>query len=262
MKLNQLLALTEQGNTRLREGIKALLGYFKSNQGDFSGERRTYTPKEGFEDDPTKRGFRRVVTTVDEKFDYFIKNYMKYYQNQLDQEKTNALGSATANLTIGEFVWENLTSLELLRLKNIFFSPELRQMIERIPTRSDAEEWRREDGDNNRNIYQTPISEFVERTTLKSTKVLVDPNIERAISAGKDINYTPQTTTTSEIVVKGEGTFTKFSGHWTQEKRALSLKMLDEIKDAITDALQRANDTEVQKSECQVSALFEILLGQ
>ena len=86
MKLNVLLAKTDLLSKHFLSMIKHYSAYFTKAQGDFKGARATYEAADGMVDDPSKRGFRSVVTTVDEKYDYFLENSKEYINSLFSQE--------------------------------------------------------------------------------------------------------------------------------------------------------------------------------
>ena len=263
MKLNQVLALTENQQTELKKILTDYIGYFKNSQGDFKGEKKTYEAIPGYVDMPANRYNKLVVTTVNEKLDYLFDVIRPILKNQFDLEGTNAAGLPKAELVIAGESWGEFTSLELLRLKSFVTNPKLIEMIQRIPVKSDSREWRQteEEGYQEREIQQTPTLLFQEKTTEKEEVILHDPNIQKAIEAGKEINYSPQTSVKSKQVVIGEGTFTEFSGEWSHHARAHALKRIQQMKEAIIDALQRANQVEVVESKLDPEKVLSFIFG-
>ena len=82
-KLKLVLALTQDAGTRYKALIRDYTKFFKDHQGAFLGQRNTYQPNDAMVDDPSKRGYTKVVTTVPEKIDYFVKSINDYFQNVL-----------------------------------------------------------------------------------------------------------------------------------------------------------------------------------
>ena len=262
-KLNQILAITESQMNKLKGLYVDYIKFFKGRQSSFKGQVKTYEIVPGYVDIPTNRIYTNVVTTVDEKLDYFKEIVTPILNNVLSLEATNASGKVTADLIVGEDNWGKFSSLELLRLKNFLSSQKFKEMISTIPTRSDTKEWNpsgREEHDD-RNISVTPIIKFEEKTTEKEEVILQDPNIQAAIQAGKDINYAPQKTMLTKQVVIGNGTFQEFSGEFTHHKRATILKKLSLLQEAVIDALQRANQNEVTDSSFDTDKMFNYLFN-
>jgi hypothetical protein len=261
MKLNVKLALTDQ----LRQNYKNLVNdyskFFAKSQGAFKGEKRTYTPKEGTIDDPSKRGNILVAITVHEKLDYFINNSSKFIDALFSQEKTNSLGLAKAELKVNGESWGEFTSFELLRLKSLIESSDLGklgEMLENIPVRPDSEVWNKtnEDEYSGRDIYETEKFTGVAKTTIKTPYVLEDPNMK-----GRELpsNYTPPVVTRDEIHELGDYTKQNFSGEWTHRQRALCLKRRSELITSITEALKIANECESVESELTAEKIFNYL---
>lgn len=262
--LNQILALTDTQQSQVKGFLTDYINYFKKSQSDFKGEKKTYEPIPGYVDVPQNRYNRKIVTTVDEKLDYLKETLSPILKNMLTLEATNASGLPKAELIVGNESWGEFTSLELLRLKSFVSNGKLVEMVQSIPVRSDAKDWSesKEEGYANRKVYQIPTMKFEEKTSEKEEVILSDPNIERAIEAGKDINYSPQTTIKTKQVIIGNGSFSEFSGEWSHHSRANALKKLQLLKEAIIDALQRANKVEIIESSLESDKIFEYLFSQ
>ncbi len=258
---SQLLTRTEADTAILKALISDYSRFYRNNQGDFRGEKKTYETQPGYNDIPNNRYNKTVVTTVDEKVDYFVGKVEKTLSSQLALEATNASGNARAELIVEEESWGEFTSLELLRLKSFVGNSKLKEMISAIPVRSDSREWLTTEDDQytDRSVVQTPVIEFEEKTTEKEEVVLEDPNVLAAINAGKDINYTPQKTVKTKQVIVGTGTLTGFSGEWTHRQRAGVLERLTVLHKSILDALQRANQVEIVESEMDTNKLLNFL---
>jgi hypothetical protein len=259
MKLNVLLAKTDS----LQSHFKAMLGdygkFFSKNQGAFKGEKGTYEPREGTIDEPKARGNTLVQTTVTEKLDWFKENSVDYINALFSQEKTNASGAATAELTVAGQVWGTFTSLELLRLKNIVESSGLYTMLSSIPVRSDSEEWAPTTNDmyKGRDIAESPLHRGINVTTEKEQYILKDPNV------GKDSpNYTPSVATKTTTLELGDYTRQRFSGEWTQRDKALALRKRTTLITAIVEALKVCNEAEAVESELTSDKIFGYLFSK
>ena len=261
LKLNQLLAKTEAELSVLKTQLKEYFSYFRNSQGDFKGSLKTYEPAVNYADVPKNRESTNVVTTVDEKINYLFKILAPAFSGQLDIEATNASGMAKADLVINGVKWGTFSSLELMRLKNIVTDPKLTDMIKNIPVRSDKREWVPTEVDQykDRNIVQTPDKSYSEFTTEKTQYILSDPNVSTSDSK---INYVPQVATKTTKVEVGSGTFTEFSGEWTHRQRANTLKKLSDVVVAVTEALARANSTEVVSSDLSGTQLFNYIFNE
>lgn len=257
MKLNVLLAVTDTLRVKFKNMVADHTKFYSKSQGSFQGVKATYVPKEGMVDDPSKRKFTKVVTTVDEKIDYFTKEAKEFVDALFSQEKTNAVGSAKANLIVDGEDWGEFTSLELLRLKSLLESSDLGNlegMISNIPVRSDAEIWAKSAAEDyqGRAIYEDPLVSGVSKTTVKEEYILEDPNI----GSGKTSSYTPkisQRTITQEV---GDYTLQHFSGEWSHRERAEALKRRGTLLVAVTKALKECNECEVSQSALTADRIF------
>ena len=259
-KLNVLLGMTDHLASTYSSMVKEYSKFFKNNQGAFLGEKRTYTPKEGQIDEPGKRKNSLVQTTVNEKFDWLKDNAKEYVDALFAVEATNASGVAKTELVVEGETWGEFTSLELLRLKSLIENNDIKNMLENIPVRSDAVRWEANTLDEylDRDIHQTPLSEGVEKTTMKETYVLEDPNINKL----KDgVNYTPQLATKNTVVELGDYTHQTFSGEWTQKRKADALKRRGILLTAVVTALKECNEVEIKESTLNSDKIFGYLLG-
>jgi hypothetical protein len=259
LKLNVALAKTDHLASVYRTSFEAAVQFFKKSDGSFRGEKKTYEPAPGTIDQPGQRSFKGVVTTVDEKLAWLFENAEEYINASFDQEKTNASGKAKAELKVGDEVWGEFTTLELLRLKNILEQPVFEQLLVSIPTRSDAELWEpTEDAAfEGRGIFESPILAGEAKSTIKENYILTDPNITRETAT----NYKPQVSTKDTIITLGTYTHQRFSGEWTPRQQAEVMKRRTLLLSAVITALKTANDVEVEDSALTAQKVFGYLLG-
>jgi len=259
MKLNVLLGKTDYLAATYTGMLKDFIGFFKNKQGAFKGEKRTYTPREGVVDEPGKRKNVLVQTTVPEKFQWMKQEAKSYVDALFAVEKTNSSGTAKANLVVDGEDWGEFTSLELLRLKSLIEDNNLRGLFDNIPVRSDSEQWEPctlEDY-TDRAIYQTPLIEGTEKTTVKESYILEDPNIAKIDAK----SYSPQLGIKNTVMEVGDYSHQRFSGESTQRTKANILKRLSTLKVAVIAALKECNEVEVVPSELSSEKIFSYLLN-
>lgn len=255
MKLNSLLAVTDSLRAAYKSMIADYTKYFNKSQGAFLGCQNTYQPREGAIDEPSKRKLIKVVTTVEEKFDYLQKNSKEFINALFSQEKTNGSGAAKATLTVDGEEWGEFTSLELLRLKSLLESNDLGDingMLSVIPVRSDAEIWEKSNNElyEGREIYETPKLEGISKTTEKKEYILEDPNLKPGM------DYRPQKAMKTVPMEIGDYTTQNFSGEWSQRKRAAALKNRQVLLTATIKALKECNDCEAVDSQLTADRIF------
>lgn len=261
MKLNVLLALTDQLRIKYKGMVNDYSKFFSKSQGSFKGEKRTYTPREGVIDDPAKRGITRIATTVNEKLDFFVKESSEFIDALFCQEKTNSMGLAKAELVVNDNSWGEFSSLELLRLKSVLESSDLgniEAVISNIPVRSDSEVWNESsDADyEGREVFETEKIAGVNKTTVKTPYVLDDPNLRGKTNPA---NYTPPIVTRDEVMELGDYTKQNFSGEWSHRQRAMALKRRSDLLSAIVVALKKANECESVKSDLTSEKIFTFI---
>jgi hypothetical protein len=254
-KLKLVLALTQDAASRYAALVRDYSKFFTGQQSAFSGYKNTYQPKDDAVDDPAKRGYAKVITTVPEKLEYFVQSVQDYIQNVLTKERTNGMGSAHAELIVDGDSWGDFTSNELLCLKSIVEKPELTQMIQAIPVRTDTDIWTKSTADEykTREIFEKSLVKQMVKTTVKEQYVLTDPNIEKLKATDA---YKPQIATKDTTMELGEQTRQEFTGQWTHVQRANALDKLTSLKKAITVALEKANDVDVVEATLSAEKLF------
>jgi len=259
-KLKLVLALTQDGLSRYSAMVKDYAKFFSNSQGAFLGKKNTYAPKDEAVDDPSKRDYVRVVSTVDEKLKYFIGASQEYVQNVLTKERTNGMGVAKAILVVEGTPWGEFTSNELLCLKSLLDKGEFHQMIMAIPVRTETDIWAKTvDSDySGREIFEKEKITQMVKTTVKESYILQDPNIDKLKDASA---YKPQLASKDTVMELGVQTRQEFSGQWTHVQRAHALNRLTVLRDAVSVALEKANDVEVMESELTSEKLFGFIFG-
>lgn len=258
MKLNVLLGKTDYLASTYTGMLKDFIGFFKNKQGAFKGEKRTYTPREGVVDEPSKRKNILVQTTVPEKFEWMQQEAKPYIDALFAVEKTNSSGLAKAELVVEGNSWGEFTSLELLRLKSLIEDNNLKGLFENIPVRSDSEQWEDctlEDYEG-RAIYQTPIVEGTEKTTVIENYILEDPNIAKIDAK----SYSPQLGKKNTVMEVGDYSHQRFSGESTQRTKANILKRISTLKVAVIEALKQCNEVEIVPSDLNSETIFNYIL--
>lgn len=256
-KLNVLLAKTDHLAGVFKKGLEEYVKFFKSSQGAFKGIKKTYEPRANTIDQPNERGQILVVTTAEEKLNYFQENAKEYIDALFSQEKTNASGLATAELVVDGNNFGKFTSMELLRLKSLLESGTLKEMYETIPVRNDDEVWVKSTQEpyGSRSIFESSLRSGVSKSMLKESYILTDPNIGKTDGS----KYTPQIATKDTILELGDYTIQKFSGEFSHTERAGILARRSKLLTSVIEALKIANEVEVIQSDMTSDKLFNYL---
>jgi len=254
-KLKLVLALTQDAAAKYAAMVRDYSKFFSDKQAAFAGRKHTYQQIDTMIDDPTKRDYVRIITTVPEKLDYFIQHTADFIQNILTKERTNGLGVAKAELIVEGESWGEFTSNELLALKSILDKPELSQMIANIPVRTETDIWTPATAEEytNRKVFQKALVTQINKTTVKEQYILEDKNIDK-LKPGTD--YKPQIASKDTVVELGTQTRQEFSGAWTHTQRAKALEQVTILRKAVTIALENANDIEVVEATLTSDKLF------
>ncbi len=257
MKLNTLLAVTDQLAPSFKQGISDTGKFFSKNQGAFKGIKKTYSALDNTIDDPSKRGVINVVTTVEEKLNWLEESSRLYIDALFSQEATNATGAARANLVVNGTDFGSMSTLELMRLKGILESQEFTNLYVNIPVREETKTWTATTDENYslRKIFQDDLVIGDNHTTEKESYILRDPNLDGNSSR----SYTPQIGVKTGIVKLGTYTSQQFTGEASHRERAEILRRLTVLKTAVVAALKQANDVEAIPSEMNSNKLFSFL---
>lgn len=254
LKMNTLLAKVDQEQkgfaitqqqtaTRLRD------------QKSFLGEKKTYSPRDGYPEDPSKMGTKRVATTVTEVLKNYIHGITPYLKDLFAVEATNSKGAKTVELVVDGKSFGHLTALELMRLKSVLQNE---VMAGYIPTRSDSEVWTPTSDEDykDREVFETPMLKGVTRTTESEVYVLRDPNLDpQHIPSG----YRPETTTKKRTVEIGDYTSQKFSGEWNQKQAADAQHRKAALLTAVIAALKEVNDQEADEARLNVPGILDYI---
>lgn len=256
--MNTLLAKVEHSTASIARLFADYANFYKTKQGMFRGYKKTFVPKDGYFDDPSKMGTVVVATTVDEKFDWFNNQFKNWLKEVFSVESTNSLGAKTVELKVNGKSFGNLTALELMRLKNILTNKDLESVFVNIPVRSDSEVWNPATDPEyaGRNVFETELIKGVTRTTETEEVILKDPNLD---PSHLPANYQARTTIKKRTVETGDYTQQNFTGEWTQRQRAELLRRRSELLAAVIEALKEVNDTVVEEPNLKVDEFVDYL---
>ena len=249
--MNVILAITENLQVTFKKGISSCINSFTKSQGHYQGEKKTYKAKPDQLDIPSERKDSPVVTTIDEKLEWFENSHYEFINAIMSQEATNASGTVTADLIVDGVSWGNFSSLELLRLKNILSNYDLYTMYKELPTRSLDVNWKSSTNPeyDGRNIWETALVSNVKKTGDTKQIVLVAPT-----------EHFPAVLGTEKVTIElGDTTWQSFSGAWSHRERASVLTRFDKLKLAVEEALKLANQAESIDSELTGKKLFGYL---
>lgn len=257
-KMNTLLAKVEHGSSRFSKMVGDYLAFFKGKQGAFAGIKKTHVPREGYTEDKSYVANTKVITTVDEKFEWFEQQALPFLRELFAVEATNSRGANTVELVVDGMSFGHLTALDLMRLKTLLTKKEWVEMYENIPVRSDAEVWEpcSDSEYDGREIFQTPLVKGITRTTESEEVILKDPNIN---PDKLPANYNARTTIKKKTVETGDYTMQNFTGAWTQRKKAELLRRRSKLLAAVVEALKEVNDVVAEEPNLDVNALVTYL---
>ena len=258
LKLNQLLASTQILGGQFRALVKDYIVFFKNKESHFTGSMSVYVKQEGTIDEPKRTYNNPVTTTVEEKLKWFEDTASKFIDMLFKQEATNASGTVKAELFVEGKSWGMFSSLELLRLQSLLKGEygELSVLYGTLPTREESKLWKPTSADQyeGRAIYETEPVTSPNRTTRKDAQIVFNPNIKE----GQPDNN-PQIVYNDVPEILGEQTTQDFTGKMSARERAEILRRKTTLMEAVTDALQRANQAEAVDSDMTAEKIFGYL---
>lgn len=258
LNLNTLLAKNDHTKSQWKQRLSDYFQFFSKKQAAFRGIKKTFVARDGFEVDPNYTTNTKVVTTVDEKLDWFNKAFVEFLGDILSVESTNSVGANRIELIVDGVSFGKLTANELMRLKGILVDKDLDKIYNTIPVREDSMIWiPSTDGEySGRKVFETGIISGQTRTGEIEEVILKDPNIDPEHAPS---NYTPKTTTKRRQVVTGDYTIQNFTGEWTHRQRAELLRRKSEILKAVIMALKDLNNQEVVQTNLDVNTFVNYL---
>ena len=131
--MNTMLAKVEHSSASIARLFADYASFFKSKQGMFRGYKKTFVPRDGYFEDPSKMGTVKVATTVSEKMDWFNTQFKNWLNEVFSVEATNSGDAARVELKVGDTSFGYLSALELMRLKSILTNKDLESVFTNIP---------------------------------------------------------------------------------------------------------------------------------
>lgn len=258
MKVNSKLAQRDHSRSQQSAILKDYGTFFKEKQGAFKGIKKTFTPRDGFLDDPNYIQDTKVVTTVREKLDWFNTQTKLYLQNEMDIEATNSDGAPTIELVVDGVSFGKLTVIELMRLYGILKNKSFENVYSTIPVRADNKVWSptTDEEYEGREVFEDPMVSGQTRTSENEEIILKDPNVDPQHLPS---NYRAQTTTKRHTVITGDYTIQNFTGEWTHQKRAELLRRRSSILEAIKLAIKELNNVECKETGLDINKFIDYL---
>jgi hypothetical protein len=251
MKLNVLLAKTDQLSAIIKANITDTIDKFKNKQTLFRGERKAFKERSPEFADPTQILDKQVHSTVEETLGYLFKLTHNYLSAKLDQEATNCSGLAKAELIINNESYGEFTTGELMALKGFFEQQIFKDMLGNMPTMSLAERWTKCNTPEyaSRAVYENPLQQWV----AKQTEIYEVPHFD---PQGKQPAVIVKEKKTIEVADLERQLYT---GEVSHIDKAYMIARLSELSLAIKEALEKANEAEVIKSKMNIKRLFRYL---
>lgn len=254
MKVSAMLAKAEHTGKQFTALLAEYLKTFAHKENIFKGLKKEYFAEPNQEDKPQNRGMINVQSTVWGYLTYFEETTADYIDSRFSIEATNATGPKAELIVAGKSMGK-YSAIELMRLKDLLNNADLFKMYQTLPVRSDTTDWVLSSNKEwaEKNIWETDVRKGLDRTTIKGSRILPDPNLVH-LKGGQ--NYIPQVVPDDTTLLLGTQTEQHFSGQMSHEQRAAILGRITLLKAAVAQALVEANAAEVVSSQMTSKKLF------
>jgi len=181
--------------------------------------------------------YLEMVTTVNAKLEYTLKQITPYYDVVLQKEATNQDAVADLITSDGTVIGSNLPATFLLGLETKL--KQLREIYEVIPTLAPGVKWEK-DAAQGKGVYRQAIPSVVAKTAKTwQHKVLVQATDKHPANIEK----------WEETINIGAYTKESWSSALTPTEKSELLGRIDDLIRSAKEARQRANSTPIRKVE-------------
>lgn len=231
--LHELLAVEPDVVNVTTSVLDEALITFSKKTDHFIGQARAVKHLEETRSNEDVNDSKAIVTTVDDKLDYVLKNTARLYDVLLQKDATNCIAKADLEVE-GITLAKNVPGIFLLGMETRL--KKLRDVLHAIPTLEPAIDWQ-EDPNKGKGVYRAPVA-----TTMRTEKVLEHKILVQAT----DKHPAQVEKWTADKNVARIDT-TRFSAMWSTARKSEVLGRLDKLMAAIKQARMRANLAEVPK---------------
>ena len=241
-KLHELLAVEQDRKNKAAAAIGEALQTFTKRDVLFDGMAKRYVAMEEDSEvipDETKE----MVSTLKEKLQQTLEIFAVGIDAHLSKEETNASNTAKAELLVDGQSFGILSATSLLALETHL--SKLRELYIAIPTLDLTKKW---NYDAQRGVYRT--DEEVKFRSIKRPKVIVKYEATKEHPAQTELLYLDYQ------VGKYETTY--YSGKVTANQKALLLRRVDALIEAVKTARSKANNVDVQNTKV-AQKLFDFI---
>ncbi len=230
-KLHELLAVEQDRKNKANQTLGETKNNFTKKDTYFEGMTKKYVSLEESENEQIPDENKEIVMTVKDKIQEMLEAVITAIDATLSKEETNAANLAKADLIIDEQNFGNFSATSLLALETHL--GKLKDVYEAIPTLDPTKKW---SFDAQRLVFRT--DEEVKFRSVKRPKVIVKYEATKEHPAQTELLYLDYQ------VGKYETTY--FSGKITLSQKALLLKRIDNLLEAVKVARTKANNVEVK----------------
>lgn len=178
--------------------------------------------------------------------------------NLMNIDATNCSGTAKVELKVDGNSYGNLSALELLQLRGFLMNNEFISVLKSFPVRPTDKSWvESTDSEVPTGTYENLVFEGQNKTTLKRTIILQDPNAEH-YKSGVTVNAV--TTTIDTVVPTMDQRSVVYSTGIAYKEQVAILEKRQRWLSAVMTALSEVNATPVVVSEFDVEKMMKDIL--
>lgn len=249
-QLHELLAVVGDLQGVFNRIIDETIGTFANKQAHFMGHVKRYEPfDENAREMESEEDIKKLDTTVGAKLDYMAGHVSKYFDAELQKERTNQDARADLELN-GEVIAKDVPATFLLGLESKL--ARLREVCDFIPTLKPGIEWAPDKGQG-AGVFKT-VHDSVSHRTKK------EPMSKIVVPATKE--HPAQVDRWTEDVKVGRYVTTELSGAISPADKSKLIGRIDALRHAVKKARQRANCAEIVKAKIGRKVMDYILKGE
>lgn len=244
MKLSEAVALARAAKTRVHGALTSL--HRESQKVDlYAGLARTYEPlTEDNEKLPPES--KKVQLQANVILAELRRLLTERWDTEANVTYSNANAVANVVLSDGTTLLENVPATYLLYLEKAL--EDLHTFVAKMPTLDPGEDWT---WDGNRSVFASRTTQTASQKRVPRPLVLVEAT-ER---------HPAQVTTYDDVTVQGYWSTTKLSGALAADHRHAILLRVNELRDAVKTARERANQLVVTETRPAATLLDYALNG-
>jgi hypothetical protein len=252
-----LIAQREAHRSNMNRAIRLMRNLF-SKESNFEGSRVSTNPKS---DLYVKRASHNKVEPIPYNVISLLKNLKDqvkaYWQSELDTEASNH-GVGKVQVTFEGKDLGLYSQNELMKMVYCLKHVQLRESLATIPVRDQNVVWKPSEDEQfqGEGVMQAPQSVVDSNTTLKSMRILPNPNAEKYKPG---VKVTEVTEAVEQTVLLAEQLTQTFTSAVTEDQKRKIEERITALIHTFEQAHQQMNGSEATASEAKLDAVMDII---